>query len=360
VYASTGATEQDVAELDQLAERLRNVGATVLNVADAIETIELPLPPSLEVVNEEQAYELVRNFMMRRSTGIVFTLGDIRDELQNAGLDIQSNKLNRWFKNWMDDIKQEYIEQGERVTWWSEKVSRHERQYALAVIISPEQMAVDAQAAVVEPTVAKPEVRYIYRPKVYTPLEITDTHRQQFKDLLAESGPNDRAKLLVERLAKRIHGDVRDARGVFDEAIANGSLFSHRREGSLYFTTQPVDQGESARVESPKKRPRFTELDALVADRLMNVLDSHSSAQSKGLLMREIANLLDGPDLDEARLPWLVRQLENVGMAERYVSRQGAGSAQPRFRVPYAVRRTISDPTVRAEAIEAIRARYTQ
>jgi hypothetical protein len=76
--------------------------------------------------------------------------------------------------------------------------------------------------------------------------------------------------------------------------------------------------------------------------------------------MCSIPNLLDGPDLDEARLPWLVRQLENVGMAERYVSRQGAGSAQPRFRVPYAVRRTISDPTVRAEAIEAIRARYTQ
>lgn len=351
---STGATPEDKQQLIQVSDQLNALGRKALEGAELINTADIPLQKveaERPEIDEERAYSLVKEFIDSRSGGLQFKTIEIRYYLEERGIRIDSGKFSRWFKNWRDEILEEYLERGEKVVWWNNGENGAKRIYALALLNTvtekPAEPAVEA-------------ITYVWKPKSEQIVEITDEHRRVALQFVTAAKPGDRAKLIVEQLAERFGISLQNARRICEESVAAGTIYSQRTEGSLFYSAQPFMDRPTAKTAKKEKRPQFTDEDARLTDRLMQVLDAQRGAKHSGLLPRELVALMDEDGMTEAVVKRLARLLSEEGKAELRVTKQRSGGVQPRVIVPYSARKDLGTPEVRKQTIRAIRARFQQ
>lgn len=299
--------------LDRALDEVRNNNPVELGIADKVESLWNPARAAVELgralvgrihetademrayeelpFDEEAAYEAVKGFLAS-NISTPFTLEDLRDYLDEAGVTYPKNKtdFNRLFKAWQGDAVIDLATDEHKLVWANIDTPRgRPRQYALATIMRAKRTKSEVSEAQSSP----PEVEEVER-SASLGAEIEPTEVEDGQQVLSveaqlalniyKASSDIRAKGLYARLMSVVEGLEEDrAAAVFGELVSAGVLYKRRQGGSLYFTIDPPAP-RHGREQSEGQDGHSFELDVDQKELAKAVLDVLAWSQHPGRL----------------------------------------------------------------------------
>jgi len=326
-WETAGATAAELAELDLASEHLTAIltlGDAALTTIEQADIRELVEPdPSL---NEEEVYGIVRRFTDREGGG--FTVAELKAHLKGLGVVLpeDSRQFTQLFANWREDILAEKTEAGERRQW----VKLGPRRHVLAWV----------QTAAGEPSSAAPALppppQPVRRPAPTLPVEPEARPDRELALRLVADLPDERAKVVVDQLARELAISSHEARAVCDELIATGQLYRRRVQGSLHYTLEeptPVRRRpERPRPVDTETTGRPSEAQVQAAQLVLRLMSGRGAHVTKALTPQEVVRLagerVEHHGLNVTLVKSVASYLQSLGLVERVQARQGTKRAR--------------------------------
>jgi hypothetical protein len=238
--ALKGISSRDSEQLKGVSDQLLGIQDTAGSLLAEIENTNIELVPEPEEFDEDTAYQVVSEFVAAKAD-FAFTRNELLDYLESQGITVpySGNRLTQLFENWMYDIEEQLLEEDGDVSFV--KLPREkgmERQFAFAKMAK----------ATAKPPEDIPVGELVARLRAArgarTAPEALDNSDEINESALAliQNNPGAKAKQLVELLAGLHALSAKQARSVFVRLREDGKIFSYRGNGSLFYTTEPVEK----------------------------------------------------------------------------------------------------------------------
>lgn len=343
--ATSGATTEQLTDLNRVGDSLGRMAEIVTAAQAVIDDTDIAIlspefpeaEQTTDAIDENRAYELVRDHIIERA-GLVFTLRELREYLEDQGIVIPPARFNRMFANWKDDIEQEVKESGKDVYFMKNPPglsgsNRNVTTYVFADL-NPEKM------------LARRPVRI---PKGLTYGSNTDTSKvtpqgsrdrhQQVVDLVAALGATTKATRIKQEFA-RIHGrnmSEEEIGALFSEVVESGKLFTRRENGAAYYSFEPPAPRTSATLqkakqEGDKSREPITEDQKKQARLILKAMTGRYAYANKPLTPQEIIRMAKKIDpsheLEVDTIKIITGYLQEIGIVRKTQGREGRSRAR--------------------------------